>query len=66
MQRGDQVEVRLANGSTAVRLVWRVAEHLVYVCSERQYGLLVENRASALPALGFPIEDVKPLEKAYA
>ena len=66
MRKGDRVEVRLIDGSTAVRRVWEAAARLVYVCSERQYELLLEGRPSAPPAIGFPIEDVRLLEEAYA
>ena len=66
MRKGDRVEVRLVDGSTAIRVVWEAAARLVYVCSERQYELLMEGRPSAPPAIGFPKEDVKPLEEAYA
>lgn len=65
MQQGNKVLVRLADGSTATRLVWETAKGLVYLVSERQFGMLKDGHP-APPPIGFPIEDVTPLEEAHA
>lgn len=58
--RGCPVEVALAGGELAERIVWQVAGNLVYVCSEKTYERLSRGELAAQP-IGFPLDDVRAL-----
>jgi hypothetical protein len=58
--RGDSVEVDLAGGKQAERLVWEVVGNTVYVCTEKTYERLLRGDMAALP-IGFPMNDVRAL-----
>lgn len=60
IERGDQVEVKLAGGDLAERIVWQVAGNLVYVCNEKTYERLSRGELAAQP-IGFPLVDVRAL-----
>lgn len=57
---GDVVEVALAGGHAAERLVWKVEGEIVFVCSETTYERLLCGDMAAQP-IGFPIGDVRAL-----
>ena len=61
-ERGQRVVVKCANGEFRENLVWEWNEHMVYVCSERQYTALQEGR-DAPPPIGFREEDVQPVTR---
>lgn len=57
---GDVVEVSLAGGLEAERIVWRVEGDVVFVCSQTTYERLQRGDTAAQP-IGFPIGDVRAL-----
>lgn len=57
---GDLVEVSLAGGHDAERVVWRVDGNIVFVCSQTTYERLQCGDMAAQP-IGFPIGDVRVL-----
>ena len=59
-ERGDTVEVVLASGETAERVVWEVVADLVYVCSVKTYERMQRGELAAQP-IAFPIADVRAL-----
>lgn len=60
IRHGESVEVTMADGKTAERIVWRVDGGLVFVCTEKTYERLQRGDLAALP-IGFPIDDVRAL-----
>lgn len=59
-ERGQPVLVRCANGKTRENVVWETFDHMVYVCSQRQFNALRDGR-DAPPPIGFLEDDVMPL-----
>lgn len=57
---GESVEVVLASGDLAERVVWEVSGELVYVCTEKTYERLQRGDVAAQP-IGFPMCDVRAL-----
>lgn len=57
---GDLVEVELAGGATAERIVWSVSGNVVYVCTTQTYERLMRGESAAQP-IGFPLRDVRAL-----
>ena len=57
---GDLVEVAMAGGTVAERVVWKVESDLVFVCTDKTYERLQRGTDAALP-IGFPLEDVRAL-----
>jgi hypothetical protein len=60
MDRGDLVEVELAGGELAERIVWSVAGDVIYVCTAQTYERLSRGENAAQP-IGFPLRDVRAL-----
>lgn len=57
MKQGTPVIVRTYGGLPAIKRLWDVAHGCVYICSERQYDLLVMGE-EAPPPIAFPCNDV--------
>lgn len=60
---GEPVEVVLAGGAMAERLVWKVVGNLVYVCNLKTYERLQRGENAAMP-IAFPLCDVRGLTLA--
>ncbi len=58
MKRGDKVVVRDYYGKGLIRILWDIGEDVFYICSERQYPLLVKGDDFAFSPIGFPKHDV--------
>lgn len=55
--KGSKVVVRDYAGRPLTRLVWEVGSRCVYICTEEQMEMLLNDDRTAAP-IGFPIEDV--------
>ena len=60
ISRGTVVEVDLAGGGLAERLVWEVADGLVFVCNQKTFDRLERGDDAAMP-IGFPTSDVRAI-----
>lgn len=60
ISRGTLVEVDLAGGGLAERLVWEVVDGLVFVCNQKTFDRLERGDAAAMP-IGFPTGDVRAI-----
>lgn len=63
ISKGDLVEVALADGTVAERVVWKAEGDLVFVCTDKTYERLLRGADAALP-IAFPLEDVRALARA--
>lgn len=58
ISQGARVEVQLAGGDLAERLVWKVTDDLVFVCNPTTLERLKRGDDAAMP-IAFPVEDVR-------
>lgn len=56
--KGTKVIVRDHAGKALIRILWEIGESVFYICSERQYPLLVKGDDFAYSPIGFSKHDV--------
>lgn len=64
--RGEFVLVRAFGKRPLIRRIWEVGEAAIYVVSDAQFQLMVENSPEAVGPVGFPKEDVFKYDKKCA